>query len=150
MFVQEIEVKMKRKYTTSAHLKTLTSSTDSVQYIRAAHFDDCEDYVEYMLAIYLNRANKVIGHKVISKGGLTGTVCDPRIVIATALKVMACNIILVHNHPSGNLQPSKADEMLTSKVKNGAAFLDMQVVDHLILTPHAIDGYFSFADEGRL
>lgn len=150
MFVQEIQVSLKRKYTSSDHLKTVVQSIDAIQYVRAAFYNNCEDHNEHMAAIYMNRANKIIGFKVLSSGGMTGTVCDVRTVLAVGLQLMAVGIILVHNHPSGNLKPSKADEMLTKKVKEGAQLMDMNVLDHLIITPFENDGYYSFADEGLL
>ncbi len=103
---------------------------------------------EIFLAMYLNNAGYVIGVFRVSTGGLTGTVADPRLILGTALKIAATGIILAHNHPSGNLKPSKADELLTNKIKQGAQFMDIQVADHLILS--SIEGYYSFADEGMI
>ena len=97
--------------------------------------------------LFLNRANKVKNFQVISKGGLTGTVADPRIIFSRALAEGATSIILCHNHPSGNLQPSRADEELTAKIRQAAAFLDIRLLDHIIVSE---EGYFSFADEGML
>ena len=97
--------------------------------------------------LYLNRGNKVIAIYELSTGGLTGTVADPRLVYVTALKLNATAIILSHNHPSGNLNPSNADKMLTEKIKAAGKMLDIHVSDHIILTSEA---YFSFADEGLL
>lgn len=103
---------------------------------------------ELFVVAYLNRSNKIIGVYQVSKGGITGTVADPRLILATGLKIAATGMILAHNHPSGSLRPSKQDEDLTKKIKQGALFMDMQVLDHLILSP---DGeYFSFADEGLI
>lgn len=102
---------------------------------------------EQFVCMYLNRANHVIGVYPISKGGITGTVADIRLILGTALKAAATSIILSHNHPSGNMQPSKADELLTTKIKEGAKFMDIQLSDHIVISP--IDGaYYSFADEG--
>jgi DNA repair protein RadC len=100
------------------------------------------------VVMYLNRANHVIGVYKLSLGGITGTIADPRLILATALKVAASSIILAHNHPSSNLKPSKADELLTNKIKQGALFMDIQVSDHLILS--SSEGYYSFADEGMI
>lgn len=96
---------------------------------------------------YLNRANKINHLEVISEGGITGTVADPRIILKKALEHNAINIVLCHNHPSGSLKPSRADEMLTKKIKEAAVLLDMNVIDHIIVSE---DGYYSFADEGIL
>jgi len=103
--------------------------------------------MESFVAVYLNRANHIIRQEVISEGGITGTVADPRIILKKALDHHAVSIILCHNHPSGNLKPSKADEQLTNKIKNAASFLDIQVMDHIIVSD---EGYYSFADEGMI
>jgi DNA repair protein RadC len=142
--VAEIEVIYKP--TISSH-PIIKSSLDSYQVLRGFFPDNTIALKEYFVVLYLNRANKVIGGHRISEGGMTGTVVDPRIVLGTALKVAATGIILSHNHPSGNLKPSKADELLTNKIKQGAFFMDIQVLDHLIFSPE--NGmYYSFSDEG--
>src|SRR4029077_15954838 len=97
--------------------------------------------------VFLNRANKINHFEIISRGGITGTVADPRIILKKALEEDAVNIILCHNHPSGNLQPSKADEELTAKIKEAASYFDIKVLDHIIVSDN---GYFSFSDEGIL
>lgn len=96
----------------------------------------------------LNNANKVKGIYAVSTGGITGTLVDIRIVFAVILKSLTTAVILAHNHPSGNLQPSQADKQLTEKIKRAGELLDIKVLDHLILTPEGT--YFSFADEGIL
>jgi DNA repair protein RadC len=96
----------------------------------------------------LNNSNKVKGIFEVSTGGITGTLVDVRILFAVILKSLSTSIILAHNHPSGNLKPSEADKQLTQKIKNAGGFLDVKLLDHLIIIP---DGdYFSFADEGLL
>ena len=95
----------------------------------------------------LNRANKVIGIYEVSSGGMSGTVADPKLIFSAALKSCATSMVLSHNHPSGNLKPSNADLRLTSKIKAGGELLDIDVLDHIILTS---EGYFSFADEGLI
>ena len=102
---------------------------------------------EVFAVIFLNQANKILHHEIISEGGITGTVADPRIILQKALEHKATGIILSHNHPSGNLKPSKQDELLTQKIKNAAAYFDIKVMDHIIISD---EGYFSFADEGLL
>ena len=97
--------------------------------------------------LFLNRANKINHFEIISEGGITGTVADPRIILRKALEEDAVNIILCHNHPSGSLKPSKADEELTRKIKEAARLLDIAVIDHIIVSEN---GYYSFADEGIL
>jgi DNA repair protein RadC len=97
--------------------------------------------------VYLNNSNKVIYKNQLSKGGITGTLVDTRLVLKTALEVGAVGLILSHNHPSGTLKPSQADKDVTLKLKTAAQSLDIKVLDHLIITENA---YFSFADEGLL
>lgn len=107
-----------------------------------------KDYRHEVFAVlYLNRANKINHFEIISEGGITGTVADPRVILRRALEKDAVNIILCHNHPSGSLKPSRADEQLTIKIKEAAKFLDIIVLDHVIVSE---DGHFSFADEGIL
>ena len=97
--------------------------------------------------LLLNRANKVIGKGRISIGGVAGTVVDAKIIFKKALAKLACGIILCHNHPSGNLEPSRADLEITRKLKRAGETLEINVLDHLIISS---EGYYSFADEGRM
>jgi len=97
--------------------------------------------------IYLNNSNKVIQKNQLSKGGITGTLVDVRLVLKNALEVGALGLILAHNHPSGTLKPSEADKNITQKLKLAAQSLDIKVLDHLIITEKE---YFSFADENVL
>lgn len=107
-----------------------------------------KDYAyEVFAVIFLNRANKINHFEIISRGGITGTVADPRMILKKALEEEATSIVLCHNHPSGNLRPSKADEDLTLKIKEAAKYFDIRILDHIIVSE---DGYFSFADEGIL
>jgi DNA repair protein RadC len=104
---------------------------------------------ESFVAMYLNRANRVIGIYLASTGGITGTVADVRLILSVALKTAATGIMLAHNHPSGSLKPSGADIELTNKIKEAAKFMDINVLDRMILSPE--DGkYYSFADEGLM
>ena len=98
--------------------------------------------------LLLNNSNKVKGIYQISHGGITGTLVDLRLLFAVALKSLSVALILVHNHPSGTLRPSEADKNLTRKIKSAADFLDIKILDHLILIPTG--EYYSFADEGIL
>ncbi len=100
---------------------------------------------EEFWVIYLNRANAVIGKENISKGGISGTMVDPKVVFRMAVQIPASAIILAHNHPSGQLKPSQADHQLTRKLKEAGAALDIPVLDHLIIGER---DYFSFVDEG--
>jgi len=97
--------------------------------------------------LYLNRANKIMSVENISKGGITGTVADPRLIFSRALDIKGCGGILVNNHPSGSTRPSNQDLELDKKLKSAGQLLDIQVMDHLIVTE---DTYYSFADEGML
>jgi len=100
---------------------------------------------EVFAVVFLNRANKVKHFEIVSEGGITGTVADPRIILKKALEHDAVNIVLCHNHPSGSIKPSRQDEELTQKIKEAARYLDIKVIDHIIVSE---EGYYSFADEG--
>lgn len=102
---------------------------------------------EIFAVLFLNNANKVNHFEVISEGGITGTIADPRIILKKALEHDATSIVLCHNHPSGNLKPSRQDEQLTAKIKEAAKYHDISVLDHIIVSD---EGYYSFADSGTL
>ena len=127
--------------------REITSSKDCYHILLDCWNRSCLEFVEEFKVLLLNRANKVLGIVPISKGGVAGTVADPKLIFAAALKANASSVILAHNHPSGNVQPSQADIQLTKKIKEGGKFLDLPVLDHLIITT---EGYYSFADEGIL
>ena len=120
------------------------SSKDIAEYLRVT----LKDYnYEVFAVIFLNRANKINHFEIISKGGITGTVADPRLILKKALEEDATSLVLCHNHPSGNLKPSRADEELTKKIKEAAGYFDIKIVDHIIVSE---DGFYSFADDGIL
>ena len=123
---------------------TVTSSRDSYEILRP-YLADLPH--EEFWVLYLNRSNKVLMKEQVSQGGITGTVADTRIIFKKAIDLLATSIILAHNHPSGSLNPSVADVQLTQKIQQGGNLLDVQVLDHLIISEA---GYFSFADEGRM
>lgn len=125
--------------------KTLISSSHEIaSYLQLK----LKDYSHEVFAVlFLNRANKINHFEIISEGGITGTVADPRIILKKALEENAISIILCHNHPSGSLKPSRADEELTLKIKEAAKYFDITVLDHIIVSDA---GYYSFADEGIL
>ncbi len=102
---------------------------------------------EVFSVIFLNRANKVNHYEIISEGGITGTIADPRIILKKALEHEAVSFVLCHNHPSGNLKPSRHDQELTDKIKSAAGFFDIKVLDHIIVSD---EGYYSFSDDGIL
>jgi DNA repair protein RadC len=125
----------------------ITCSNDAYLELRNWFSKDTLALQEQFVVLYLNRANRVLAAYEVSRGGLTGTVADPRLILSTALKLASVGILVSHNHPSGSLKPSHADIQLTEKIKEGGKLLDIQLVDHLILTP---DEYYSFADEGKI
>lgn len=139
-----LEIGRRRQYSEHLNKDKIVSSRDSYQLIRSK----LEDLpVEQFWIIYLNRANKLIYTGSVSIGGVTGTIADPKVIFKEALDRQACSVILCHNHPSGNAKPSQADIMLTRKMKQAGEMLDIQVIDHLIVTDK---GYYSFADEGMM
>lgn len=147
MYLQEAEVKLKRKYTSVDTLKRFSGSQDAVHYARTAFYNDCEDHKEHMMVVLLSRSNRVIGHRIISTGSSTGTICDIKDILLTALNLKAEGIILYHNHPSGNLQPSFQDQEITKKLKGACMFMDIALQDHIIISCDP-NQYYSFADEG--
>lgn len=102
---------------------------------------------EIFAVIYLNQSQKVLGYEIVSEGGISATIADPRIILKRAIEKSAVKLILCHNHPSGSLKPSQADELLTERITKAAAMLDIQVLDHIIVSEA---GYFSFADAGLI
>ncbi|MBL0057506.1 MAG: DNA repair protein RadC [Chitinophagaceae bacterium] len=122
----------------------IRSSTDLAGLLRSLLKDHL---YEVFAVVFLNQANKVNHFEIISRGGITGTVADPRIILKKALAHNATSLVLCHNHPSGNLQPSRADEQLTQKIREAALLFDIRLLDHIIVSE---EGYYSFADEGNL
>ncbi len=144
--VSEINVSYMPKFKASERPK-ISSSKDAFQIL----FNNWDmgkiSFQEQFKILLLNRANRVLGIYEVSSGGMSGTMADPKLIFAAALKSCACGIVLSHNHPSGNLTPSQADISLTKKLTSAASFLDIKIYDHLIV---ANEGYYSFADEGIL
>lgn len=139
-----LELGRRRKNETKKEKITLKSSTDAYVFVSKLF----EDLIhEEFHIIILNRANQIKRSILISKGGLSGTVADGKLIFKYALEQSAAAIILCHNHPSGNLKPSTADINLTKKLKDFGKMIDLPVLDHLIVTDNH---YFSFADEGIL
>jgi DNA repair protein RadC len=135
----------RRRHASAALEKPIVkTSRDIAQYLQTS----LKDYsYEVFAVMFLNQANKINHFEIISKGGITGTVADPRVILKKALDEGATSIVLCHNHPSGNLKPSRADEELTKKIKDAAGFFDIKITDHIIVSE---DGFYSFADEGML
>ncbi len=102
-------------------------------------------FQEEFWVLFLNRANKIISKEMISSGGFSGTIADPRVIFSKALSAKASGLILVHNHPSGNTNPSQSDITLTKKLKSGGSLIDIPILDHLIIAEH---NYYSFVDNG--
>lgn len=130
-----------------SELLKITSSRDAYDIFKRVFNADTFDWCEEFIILCLNNSNKVVGFYKISSGGMTGTVVDVRMIFTTALKSLATSIILAHNHPSGTLNPSEADKTITKKIKEAGKVLDVQLLDHLIITD---ENFYSFADSGEL
>lgn len=142
--IAALELGRRRKEIVSAELVQISTSIDVYEII-SSQFKDL-NHEEFWILL-MNRANRVTSKHLISKGGQAGTIADPKIIFNIALENHAASIILAHNHPSGNLKPSHADIELTKKLRTAGQFLDLPVLDHLIIADH---GFLSFADEGIL
>jgi DNA repair protein RadC len=125
----------------------ITSSKDSYELIKQIWNSDTIELREEMKVLLLNRWHRVLGVYTISTGGVSGTVADPKLIFTAALKSNSSAIILCHNHPSGNTQPSESDIKLTRKCKEIGNLLEVKLLDHIIITA---DAYYSFSDEGML
>jgi DNA repair protein RadC len=139
----EIEISYSRNITTNN--TKISCSRDADQVLRRI-FPSLQ-HREYFYMLCLDRASQVLGFFQVSVGGMNGTIADIRIIFQTAIKANASGIIISHNHPSGNLQPSEADKALTKKIVEAGKLMDISILDHLILSN---DGYFSFADENLI
>lgn len=120
------------------------SSNDAYRFLQGVYTDLT---VEEFHVLLLNQANEIIKHQSVSKGGITATVVDTRVIAKHAIEHSAVSVVLSHNHPSGNMQPSQSDISLTKKLKDGLALLDIKLLDHVIV---GFNTYYSFADEGKL
>ncbi len=130
------------------HTEKIQRSKDLHAVFKKIHDREGNNFQEFFYVLFLNRNNCITGYYIASMGGITGTVADPRLILKAALLAHCTAIAVSHNHPSGNLIPSRADEEITQKIKNAAAYLDINIIDHVILTD--TDQYFSFADDGIL
>lgn len=139
-----VELARRRAATAIPVAPTIITSADAYAHLAPVYTDLAHE--EFYLLL-LNRANRVIKRERVSSGGVAGTVVDAKQVFKIALDNLACGIILSHNHPSGNLKPSQADLDITRRLREGAKLLEMNVLDHIIVTAH---GFFSFADEGLM
>ena len=123
------------------------SSKEAYNILRPTFKEGTIEYREYAKVLYLNQASEVIAYNTVSEGGLMETVVDVRLILQGALLTNATQIILAHNHPSGNLKTSSQDDILTRNVKNACEVMRVHFTDHLILSA---DGYYSYRDEGRI
>lgn len=148
LFVRELDVVYKnRTNLTDLPNHAIGNSSDLANLFRIVFPSGKMELQECFMVAFLNRANKPIGHYLLSIGGMTGTVADPRLLFSTALLCGAVSIALCHNHPSGSLTPSRADETITTQIKEAGKLLDIKLLDHIILTETA---FYSFMDEGRI
>lgn len=139
-----LELGRRRQTSGTLQKAVIKSSRDIAEYLKVV----LKDFTyEVFAVLFLNRSNKINHFEIISRGGITGTVADPRVILKKALEEDATSLVLSHNHPSGSLQPSRADEELTKKIIEAAKYFDIKIIDHIIVSE---EGYFSFADEGLL
>ena len=140
--LSEIQV----SYNTNSRIKPkITSSHSAYELFYASWSSGTMELQEEFKVLFLNRNNSVLGIYNMSKGGTGGTVVDVKLLFAVALKCNAVSMIISHNHPSGKLEPSLADKEMTKKIKSASEFLDVKLLDHIIVTK---EGYYSFADNG--
>jgi len=144
--IAEIQLSYKSNVKASLRPK-VTTSRDAYNVLLQNWDSNNIEFREQFKVLLLNRANKVLGIFEVSSGCSTGTVADPKLIFCSAIKANACGIIVSHNHPSGNLQPSQQDIQLTRRLKEGGRLLEVSLLDHLIITG---EGFYSFADEGIL
>ncbi|GAA3643563.1 JAB domain-containing protein [Flavivirga jejuensis] len=140
--ISEIELTYKRKVRADDRPK-ISSSWDAYKVFRENWDDLTINLAEEFKIMLLDRNNRCMGIVPISKGGVSGTVVDPKLVFASALKARVCAIILGHNHPSGATKHSRADKAITEKLVQGGRYLDLKVLDHIIVTD---ESYVSFSD----
>jgi len=145
--VSEVQLIYKSRIKASDR-KKISCSRDAYKIFMDNWNPEIIEFVEEFKILLMNRANAVLGILEISKGGISGTVTDVRVVFQAAIKGNASGIICAHNHPSGNLNPSESDTRLTQKLKEAGNLMDIQLLDHLILSTE--DDYYSFADNGIL
>ena len=142
--VAALELGRRRQATSFLKKSRVTNSKQVAGYLQCKFKDLTR---EVFAVMFLNRSYKINHFEILSEGGITGTIADPRIVLKRALESEAVNIVLCHNHPSGSLKPSRADEEVTSKIQEAARFFDIKVLDHIIVSN---EGFYSFADEGLI
>lgn len=144
--ISEIQILYKNRIPVKDRIKMINST--KVKTTVRPYFENCLDHHEEIRCLYMNRASQALGMVLIGIGGINGVISDPKIIFQDALKLNASSLILVHNHPSGNPEPSENDKLLTKKVKEGCEILDLNFLDHLIIA--ANNACFSFADNCML
>jgi DNA repair protein RadC len=141
--VCELSVSYKRK---TAWREKVSTSLDAANIARTLLYPDGSiEYSERFYIMMCDRSNKIYAYKLVSEGGLAGTVADPKLIFQAALLCHASSIVLIHNHPSGNEKPSDADITLTKKLCECGKLLEIEILDHIILT---VESHYSFAEEG--
>ncbi len=133
-----------RRHLSHVKKEVIKSSRDIADYLRAKLGHKSK---EVFGVLFLNRSNKVIAFEHMSEGGITGTVVDIRVILKKALLHESVSMVICHNHPSGNLDPSTADELITKKIKEASLLLNIRLLDHIIVSN---EGHYSFADHGKL
>jgi DNA repair protein RadC len=141
--VSEVELIYKTKVKPSER-PVIKSAKDSYEIFIQIWDENKINFQEEFKVLLLNTGNRVMGVYEASAGGISGTVVDPRTIFAAAIKSLSVSLVLAHNHPSGNLKPSRGDELLTARIKEAARYHDIKILDHLIVSA---EGYYSFADE---
>ena len=133
-----------RKKSSVTKLTKVTCSREAYDYLRG-HMEDLNNEVFWV--VYLNQSNRIVGSEKLSEGGISSTIIDVRILLRKALERHACGLLIAHNHPSGQLNPSEADAKITKQIHHAAKLLDIALIDHLII---GASGYYSFKDEGTI
>ena len=144
--VSEVELTYKNNVPYNQRQK-ISNSQGAYEILTNLFPENTMDYRETFIVLYLNRANQVLGYSVISQGGTSNTTVDIKMVIQTALLANASCIMLAHNHPSGNVQPSSDDNKITKRIMEAAKLFDITVLDHFIITN---ESYYSFTDNGNI
>jgi DNA repair protein RadC len=145
--LNEIEIRYRRK-PIQHEVSRIQNSADAITLLRQLYDKNKMHYQEESIAIFLNRNNDILGFQKLSSGGLSGTVVDARILFSIALKTLSSGIILSHNHPSGNLNPSSQDVSLTHRLRKFGNMIDVSLLDHIIVND--MFNFYSFAEEGTL
>ncbi|VYS97625.1 Uncharacterised protein [Bacteroides ovatus] len=147
--INAAEVQLTYKSSVKASTRYKISSSQDTCQLMLKHFPaDTIEYRESFKVVLLNQACRVLGIASISEGGISSTCVDVRLILQAALLANATQIILVHNHPSGNIKPSSLDDILTERVRKAAELMEIHVIDHVIITPE--EGHYSYYDEGKL